>query len=324
MSKLVRWLLGTGLLVILLVGGAVLFLHGRADDIRAGPVAVHEVSFPIPWPLSGVEIDSLGLSPEEADRLALERARERGRHLVGARYGCVDCHGQDFGGGTMAEAGPVGSFYGPNLTAGNGGRTAAFTATDWDAVVRHGVMPDGSRSIMPSVDFHRMSDQELADVIVFIRSLPAVDRTMPPSTLGPLGKILVATGRLSFSADVITELGIAHPTDPPPTGVTREFGAHVAAPCMGCHGMDMAGGPVPGGPPDWPLAANLTPHADGLDGWSYEDFLLAVTEGRRPDGTEIQVPMTTIMPLFDNMTETELEAMWLHLRSLDPVPGPES
>lgn len=324
MSKLVRWLLGTGLLVILLAAGAVLVFHGRADDIRAGPVPVHHVSFPIPTPLAAAVIDSLGLDAEQADSLALERARQRGEHLARARYACGDCHGTDFGGGTMAEAGPVGSFYGPNLTAGEGSRAGAFTPSDWDAIVRHGVMVDGSRAIMPAVDFHRMSDQELSDLIVYIRSLPPVDRTMPPTTLGPLGKILVATGQLGFSADAVAELDVDHAATPPTPGITPEFGAHVAAPCAGCHGLNLAGGPIPGGPPDWPSAANLTPHADGLAGWSYDDFLQAVMDGRRPDGTEIQAPMSMLSPIFGNMTETELEAMWLHLSSLPQVPGPES
>lgn len=198
MSKLVRWLLGTGLLLILLVGGAVLFLHGRADNMRAGPVPVYQVSFPIPTPLVAAVIDSLGLDPEQADSVALERPRERGEHLARARYACRDCHGTDFGGGTMAEAGPVGSFYGPHLTAGAGSRIEAFTPSDWDAIVGHGVMVDGSQAIMPAIDFHRMSDQELSDLIVYIRSLPPVDRTMPPTTLGPLGKILLATGQVEL------------------------------------------------------------------------------------------------------------------------------
>jgi mono/diheme cytochrome c family protein len=322
MPKPLKWFLAAGLAVLALFVGIVFVLQQRADDMRAGPVALHDVSFPVPFPLSPAEVDSLGLSPEEAEAMALDRALERGRHLVQARYGCADCHGEDFGGGTMAEAGPVGSFYGPNLTAGAGGRTAGFTPSDWDAIVRHGVLPDGARAIMPAVDFLRMSDRELSDIMAYVGSLPPVDRTMPPSTLGPVGKILVATGKMPFSADLVASLAPSHPLTPPAAAVTPEFGAHVAAPCAGCHGLDLAGGPVPGGPPDWPLAANLTPHADGLAGWSYDDFRRAVLEGRRPDGTELRVPMTIVLPLFRNMTETELEAMWLHLSSIPPLPGP--
>lgn len=129
---------------------------------------------------------------------------------------------------------------------------------------------------------------------------------------------------MGFSADAVAGLDVAHASRPPVAEVTPEFGAHVAAPCAGCHGLDFAGGPIPGGPPDWPFAANLTPHADGLAGWSYDDFLAAVTEGRRPDGSEIRVPMSSILPVFRNMTETELQAMWLHLSGLPRVPGPAS
>ena len=29
--------------------------------------------------------------------------------------------------------------------------------------------------------------------------------------------------------------------------------------CIGCHGEHLSGGKIPGGPPDWPPAANITP-----------------------------------------------------------------
>ena len=72
----------------------------------------------------------------------LTRAIERGRHLVMSRYVCVECHGQNFGGGTMIDAFPIGTLLGPNITTGRGGRTANYKATDWDHIVRHGILPD--------------------------------------------------------------------------------------------------------------------------------------------------------------------------------------
>jgi hypothetical protein len=48
---------------------------------------------------------------------------------------------------------------------------------------------------MPSVDFRLMSDQELSDIIVYLRAQPPVDSVVPAPTLGPLGKVLIATPR---------------------------------------------------------------------------------------------------------------------------------
>ena len=52
------------------------------------------------------------------------------------------------------------------------------------------------------------------------------------------------------------------PPQPIAAAVTAEYGAYVANACMGCHGPSLTGGKMPGTPPDWPAAANLTPGSD--------------------------------------------------------------
>jgi hypothetical protein len=54
------------------------------------------------------------------------------------------------------------------------------------------------------------------------------------------------------------------PQQPVAEGVTLAHGAYVANMCIGCHGEKLAGGKIPGGPPDWPAAANLTPGAGSV------------------------------------------------------------
>ena len=68
---------------------------------------------------------------------------------------------------------------------------------------------------------------------------------------------------------------------------------------------------------------NLTPHVDGLAGWTYGDFRRALLESRRPDGTEIREPMSLMRPYAENMTDTEMEALWTYLLSVSPVAGRE-
>lgn len=317
--KLALKILGLALVVLVLLGATAYAWASVASNRTLGrTVPSHSVDFPVPFPLPAEEEE--GLSPEEANRLALERALERGRHLVEARYACAECHGEHFGGGVMVDAFPIGRLLGPNLTGGSGGVTGAYTTSDWDRIVRHGIRPDGRPSVMPSEDFHLMSDQELSDIIVFLRSQPPVDNQVPPVRLGPLGRFLVATGQIRLSADMMDDHDAPHAPVPPPAEVSVEFGRHLAAVCTGCHRPDLTGGPIVGGDPSWPPAANLTPHAEGLAGWSYQDFLVAMREGVAPGGREIGPPMSFTVPFAQRMTDVELEAMWTYLQTLPPTP----
>jgi mono/diheme cytochrome c family protein len=311
---------GVLVLVILVVSGAVFWAGGKAKARLAVTYDTHTIDFPIPFPLSEEEVAEAGLTPEEAEAVALERAVARGKHLVEGRYACSECHGQDFAGGVMVDAAPIGKILGPNLTGGTGSRVGAFTAADWDRIVRHGVLPGDLPAAMPSEDYREMSDQELSDIISFIRSYPAVSGDpIPRPTLGPLGKVLMATGQIRISAESLASR-TEHRGMPPMAEPSVEFGAHLAATCVGCHNPNLTGGPIPGGDPAWAEARNLTPHEEGLAGWSYDDFRTAMRTGLRPDGSQLQVPMTLVIPVANNMTDVETEALWAYLSSLEPRP----
>jgi mono/diheme cytochrome c family protein len=188
------------LVLLVAVAGVYIWASLAASRALSTPVDVHSVDFPVPPPLEPSEIASLGLDEAAARQLAQERAVERGRHLVMARYACVECHGQNFGGGVMVDAFPLGRFLGPNLTTGEGSRTRDYQPHDWDRIVRHGVLPDGRPAVMPSEDFQRMSDQELADIVAYIRSIVDVTVTGTPR--------LETDGDLTFGGAVAAEAGI--------------------------------------------------------------------------------------------------------------------
>jgi hypothetical protein len=146
-----------------------------------------------------------------------------------------------------------------------------------------------------------------------------VDNLVPDKIFGPLGKVLVATGQLRFSADVIESHTAEHAALPPPSEVSVEFGRHVAGVCSGCHRGNFAGGPIPGGDPAWPPARNLTPDPSGLGSWEYEDFVAALREAVRPDGAALRPPMDAMRIYAQQMTDVELQALWMYLQSLPPV-----
>jgi mono/diheme cytochrome c family protein len=315
-------IVGIVLLAVLVAAVGVYFWASAAASRKLARVhQVHTMDFPIPFPLAPEEVAQRKLTPGAADSVARDEALARGKHLLTSRYACMGCHGEKLGGGTMVDAFPIGRILGPNLTGGRGGRTAGFQAADFDRIVRHGVKPGGLPALMPSVDFHLMSDQELSDIIVYLRAQPPVDSVVPAPTLGPLGKVLIATGKVRLSADLIAAEAAPHEALPPPTAPTVEFGRHLAATCMGCHGANLAGGPIQGGDPSWPPAANLTPDASGLGGWSFEQFTALLRQARRPDGSTAAEPMAGVTGLTRNMTDVELEALWKFLRSIPAVPS---
>jgi mono/diheme cytochrome c family protein len=242
-------------------------------------------------------------------------AVDRGLHIAKSR-GCVDCHGADLGGAKVADDGAMGLWHGPNLTTGPGVRAGKFTNEDWVRAIRHGVGPDGrSLFLMPSEEYQHMGDEDLGAVIAYIKTVPPVDRPSVPIKLGPIARMLVATGKMKLSADVIDHANVR--PQQVAAGVTQEFGRYLAVGCVGCHGPNYSGGKIEIGPPDWPPAANLTPHADArIAKWNESDFINAIRTAKRPDGSEVN----PVMPrAFGNMNDVELKALWLFLKSLPPV-----
>lgn len=330
MKTALRVLAGLVLLVVLCAGGLYAWARHTDDEILSRTIETHRVDFPIPFPLSAGDVEAVreqrtasgepAPTDDDLAEVARERARERGEHLVEARYGCGECHGANFGGGVMIDDPMIGTILGPNITSGEGGRTADYTAADWDRAVRHGVAPDGRPTAMPAGDFRGMADRELSDIVAYIRSLPPVNGTVAPFELGPLGSVLLALGQLKLSADMIPDHVKPHLVEPPAAEVSVAFGEHLANTCSGCHGLDFSGGPIPGGDPSWAPAANLTSDAAGLGGWTYDDFAATLRTGKRPDGAELKAPMVNMVPFARRMTDTELEAIWTYLQSLPPRP----
>lgn len=241
----------------------------------------------------------------------------RGKQLSNTR-GCVDCHGQNLAGTQFLDVPILARLYATNLTSGPGGIGGSYTIADWDHAIRHGLRPDGKPLLfMPSHEFYPLSDTDLAALVSYLVTVPAAAGEKTPNRVGPLGRVLIATGQIPqfLSAEVIDHMG-PRPTAPPP-GVTVEYGGYLATGCVGCHGEQYSGGPIPGAPPEMMPPPNLTPHETGLAGWSESDFFRVIREGIRPDGAAVsdQMPWRGIGQLSDD----ELRALWLFLENLPPV-----
>ena len=237
---------------------------------------------------------------------------ERGKHLAESIGGCLDCHGADLGGKLMADMGPIGTVYTPNVSAG--GALAKYSDGELLRLLRDGIKRDGTSLLfMPSGDFRWWPEADLVAVASFVRSLPAVKRASMPSHVGVLGKVLDRFDMIPI--DVARRIDHSAPPELAPTPApTAEYGRFIAKLCQGCHGPSLSGGPIPGAPPEMPVPTNLTPHANGLAKYTEAQFYATISTGVRPDGSKLD-PMMPVATLAA-MNEIEKKALWLHLRSV--------
>lgn len=243
---------------------------------------------------------------------------ERGRHLAVTR-GCTDCHGDDLAGRVVIDAGPVGLYVAANLTPAGAG--AGMDANLFEHAVRHGVGRDGRPlRFMPATDFAAMGDDDVAALYAYVKSVPPATRELPETWIGPLGRVLYLFDQVPvlLTAESVDHAAASAPRVAPVVAATADYGRYLAQGCTGCHGERFAGGRIPGAPPDLPIAANLTPDPSGLGAWSEADFMRAIRDGKRPDGSAID----PFMPWksLGHMTDTELRALYAYLRSLPPLP----
>ena len=229
---------------------------------------------------------------------------------------CDECHGTDYAGKLFIEDPALGTFYTTNLTSGAGSAVEGYTVADWERAIRHGVAQDGKPLlIMPSTDYYRISDEDLGKMIAYFQTLEPVDQEWPGSQIGPLARVLVATGQLPYAAEEIDHNYV------PPKSVTAEvsaaYGDYLAATCTGCHRPDFSGGSIPGAGPNDPPPSNLTP-AGNLANWNEEDFITAMRTGVTPEGKTLD-PEFMPWPITTLMSEDELKALWLHFESLPPA-----
>jgi len=250
------------------------------------------------------------LVPEHAISLRSDSATlATGKRLVTVR-GCVDCHGANLGGNVMFDDPAIGRLAAPNLTVGGRGRE--LQPRDWERAIRHGVRSDDRPlRVMPAQEFTTMADDELEAIVSYIQTVPPVTSVQPPPRVGPVIRALFVAGQVKLlGAELIdhTKPHFAH-VDPEPTA---KYGEYLAIGCTGCHGPTFSGGKIPGTPPDWKPAANITP--TGIGRYAEADFIRILREGKRPDGS----PVDSIMPwrLTKSMTDVELKALYAYLKTV--------
>lgn len=296
MKKIFKWIgivLGT-LVGLLLVAGVVLYVIGSSRLNK-----VYDI------PDSGI------VAPTDAQSI------ERGKHI--AETSCVGCHGADLSGvADFINIEGIAHADSANLTAGEGGLGGVYSDEDFVRAIRHGVSKDGTGNFMPPVPFFQyMSDEDLAAVIAYIRTMPPVDHQTRSFQAKPLGYVLFGAGLFgNLPAEDVTHQNNVSAPEP---GITAEYGEYRMriSGCQDCHGIDLAGGSYPD-PTITYVVPNLTPGGD-LGNWTEEQFLQTIRTQKTPDGKGLN---SNLMPFdeVNRLTDDELKAIFAYLKTVPAFP----
>ena len=223
--------------------------------------------------------------------------------------------------GRLVDKNPSFTAIAPNITPAS--RIADWSDADLARAIREGLRPDGSLigPPMPFTMYRGLGDEDLASIVMYLRSIPAVEGD---------------PGKSEYAIPLPPAYGppVASVT-PPARGVSAEYGAYLAGPishCMECHTPMGPQGPMVDkrlgaggfefhGPWGVAVAANLTNGPDGLVDYSDGELKAMITQAKRPDGTAMLPPMP--YPYLAKMTPEDLDAIVLYLRKLPALPDQE-
>lgn len=257
---------------------------------------------------------------------------ERGAYLVGGIAGCGNCHstrgrdgqlkpGMEMAGGFLLEE-KIMTAFAPNLTPDKETGIGAWTDAQIVTAIREGRRPDG-RILGPPMPFYLyrdVSDDDMAAIVAYLRSIKPVRNKVPPS---------------QYRMPLPPAWGppITGPVAAPPKSDKVAYGAYLAGPmghCIDCHtpmaeggrrdfaNRTGAGGFLLVGPYGEVVSANITPHPEtGIGTWTDAQIKRAITEGVRADGRALSPPMG--YAFYKTMRGEDLDALVAYLRSLKPV-----
>lgn len=261
---------------------------------------------------------------------------QRGKVIFALAAGC-GCHTPadgpvGAGGGEVPT--PFGKFFGTNITPDVETGIGKWSDAEIRAAIREGYARDrGVESpAMPYYQYGGMSDADVADLIAYLRGLPAARReNQPHQGELPLARWAYRAWRLLF---VRTS---APPGSAPITDAERGryLVDHVSI-CGDCHtprtdlgapdrAMYLAGSAHgPGGDP----VPNITPHKTGLGTWDVADIVNLLTQGMLPDFDNVQGLMADVIdghgggPGFKDAPERDRRAIAEYLKTVPPIDNP--
>ena len=259
---------------------------------------------------------------------------ERGQYLVNSVSGCVYCHseldwqspgfpikvGTVGGGRSWAEEG-LPWISAPNITPDPQTGAGNWTDDMLARAIREGIGHDGRAlfPLMPYPQYKYMSDEDLASVIVYTRSLTPLRRTLAASDIPfPVNRLINGVPE-----------PVATSVPDPNRGSPVAYGEYLVrmAACRDCHtpadaqgaavpGMDFAGGFPLIGPYGQVASTNVTPAPSGIPYYTDELFLEMMRMGR-VKARKIHDAMP--WSFYGTQTDDDLKAMFAYLKTVTPV-----
>jgi mono/diheme cytochrome c family protein len=259
----------------------------------------------------------------------------RGKHT--AEMLCIGCH-LDNETGTLAGKwmpdvpAQFGTAHSANITGDPETGIATWTDGEIAYLLRTGVRRDGRYTPPWMVKLPNLADEDLKDVIAFLRSDDPLVK--PVHAKRPLGQPSLLTKVLAhtvFKPIPYPAAPIPLP-DPADQVAQGKYLVNARAMCFSCHSLDFAKndeavpersvGYLGGGNamPDMNgrivKTSNITPDPEtGIGKWSEDEFVRLLRFGVRPDATVIVYPMQP----FPELSDAEARAIYAYLRTVPPI-----
>ena len=215
---------------------------------------------------------------------------------------CFSCHGEGLRGGVFLDIPNVVKLWAPNLTE------VAARATDQQlaAAIRQGIGVDGRGLIgMPSPEYSRLTDSEVAALIAAIRAQSRGGVPTPPVQARIFGRIALATGGFQTAPALVADFRARQPAD---LGPDHAAGRHIAATtCAECHGADLTGnGPGGGGGAPSLMIAGA---------YELDQFRTLLRTGRAPHGRDLGLMGELARQDFRHLTDAEIAQLHAYLQA---------
>ena len=235
---------------------------------------------------------------------------EHGRHLARTR-GCFGCHGQQLEGKDFGEQWDWPErAVAPNLAA----YAEANDAANMEAAIRQGIGRNGKAlTSMPSYNFARLTDEDMAALIAFLKSAPVVEKKLPKAKLGwPVRWDFARGAEVHMVQMVALVLTLKIDAIAEPQRARGEYMAMTM--CNECHGLDVRGNSLWGVTPDLAIVA----------AYSREEFEVLIKTGLASGGRKLGLMSLVAPDRFPDLTDSEIDDLYAYLSSLADEPAPEN